>query len=74
MQGIKILNEKKECLHTLNLNPSLWLLNMHYHLIIRHIDLFPTIEQGLKQLYKDKMYLQSEKVLLPFVKFRTELI
>ena len=56
MQGIKILNEKKECLHTLNLNPSLWLLNMYYHLIIRHIDLFPTIEQGLKQLYKDKMY------------------
>ena len=74
MKGIKILNEKKECLHTLNLNPSLWLLNMYYHLIIRHIDLFPTIEQGLKQLYKDKMYLQSEKVLFPFVKFRTELI
>ena len=74
MQGIKILNEKKECLHTLNLNPSLWLLNMYYHLIIGHIDLFPTIEQGLKQLYKDKMYLQSEKVLFPFVKFRTELI
>ena len=34
----------------LNLNHSLWLLNMYYHLIIRHIDLFPTIEQGLKQL------------------------
>ena len=74
MQGIKILNEKKECLHTLNLNPSLWLLNMYYHLITRHIDLFPTIEQGLKQLYKDKMYLQSQKVLFPFVKFRTKLI
>ena len=42
--------------------------------IIWHIDLFPTIEQSLKQLYKDKMYLQSEKVLFPFVKFRTELI
>ena len=47
---------------------------MYYHLIIGHIDLFPTIRQGLKQLYKDKMYLQSKKVLFPFVKFRTELI
>ena len=74
MQGIKILSEKKECLYTLNLNHSLWLLNMYYHLIIGHIDLFPTIRQGLKQLYKDKMYLQSKKVLFPFVKFRTELI
>ena len=73
MQGIKILNEKKECLYTLNLNHSLWLLNMYYHLIIGHID-YPTIRQGLKQLYKDKMYLQSKKVLFPFVKFRTELI
>ena len=72
MQGIKILNEKKECLYTLNLNHSLWLLNMY--VLIGHIDLFPTIRQGLKQLYKDKMYLQSKKVLFPFVKFRTELI
>ena len=58
----------------LNLNYTLLLFNMYYHLIIRHIDLFPTIEQDLKQLYKDKMYLQSKKVLFPFVKFRTELI
>ena len=36
MQGIKILYEKKECLYTLNLNHSLWLLNMYYHLIIGH--------------------------------------
>ena len=57
-----------------NLNHSLWLLNVYYHLITGHIDLFPTIEQGLKQLYRDKMYLQSKKVLFPFVKFRTELI
>ena len=44
----------------LNLNYTLWLLNMYYHLIIRHIDLFPTIEQGLKQLNRDKMYLLTE--------------
>ena len=74
MQGIKMLNEKKECLYMLNLNHSLWLLNVYYHLITGHIDLFPTIAQGLKQLYRDKMYLQSKKVLFPFVKFRTELI
>ena len=58
----------------LNLNHSLWLLKMYYHLILGIFDLFPTIEQGLKQLYRDKMYLQSKKVLFPFVKFRTELI
>ena len=44
----------------LNLNYTLWLLNMYYHLIIRRIDLFPAIEQGLKQLYRDKMYLLTE--------------
>ena len=51
MQGIKILNEKKECLYTLNLNHSLWLLNMYYHLIIGHID-YPTIRQGLNSFIR----------------------